>query len=121
MFTNSDATFYLNGEEGYSRLYVPHVFWQEKEENEASKQGVTGENTVYIAIPNDEISQAAFQPKKDMVVKGNCGIIFDNSSDKGVSDSLKKLKKYSRVYEVLSASAKLYGSRNMHHYELNCR
>lgn len=119
MYTNSDMTLYSYSEDGYERHYIEKVFWQDSTQKNISKEGNSGTDEVYICIPYTV--DMAFTARKDIAVKGKCELEFDNTSDKGISDSLKQLKRLARVYEITKIADKCYGSRNMQHYELNCR
>ena len=119
MYTNSDMTLYSFTNNGYVRHYIEKVFWQDSVQKNTSKEGSSGADEVYICIP--ETDNMVFTVRKDIVVKGKCELEFDNTSDKGISDSLKQLKKLAKVYEIIKDADKRYGSSNMQHYELNCR
>ena len=119
MYTNSDMTLYSYSENGYERCYIEKVFWQDSTQKNISREGNSGTDEVYICIPCSV--DMVFTVHKDIVVKGKSELEFDNTSDKGISDSLKQLKRLARVYEITKVADKRYGSRNMQHYELNCR
>lgn len=117
MYTNASVTYYSHTDEGFLRHYIEAVFVMSDTQDSVSKDGSTRNDSLKIYIPAEQAKGIAFKAK-DLVVKGLCEVEFDNQSGKGISDSLKELKRSARVYEVYQVTEKLYGSKNMQHIEL---
>lgn len=117
MYTNASITYYSHTDKGYLRHYIEEAFIMSDTQNSVSKDGSTRNDSLKIYIPAEQTKGIVFK-NKDLVVKGLCETEFDNESDKGMSDSLKELKRSTKVYEVYQVSDKLYGSKNMQHIEI---
>lgn len=117
MYTNASVTYYSHTDIGFLRHYIEDVFVMSDTQDSVSKDGSTRNDNLKIYIPAEQAKGIVFKVK-DLVVKRLCEVEFDNQSDKGISDSLKELKRSTRVYEVYQVTEKLYGSKNMQHIEL---
>lgn len=91
MLTNTDCTLYHFNKltQGYDRYYLSTVMWQESRTQKIGKQGVIVSDDVNIYVPKEIAVFPKCTESMDMVVKGNIDFIFDNTSQKTISDSLK--------------------------------
>lgn len=106
MFTDTMMTLYRFNGKGFDRLIIPHCHWQECKAANVLKSGMQNADGIAIYIPlnalvlapNDFYFRATvcFQtliypsvPLSRHYCKGECNFIFDNSSDRSVSESLK--------------------------------
>ena len=81
---------------------------------------ITPDNTLYPAIdlfpgklnvPN--------RPAQDMIVKGECDFVFDNTDQKSVSESMKKFNGSYKVHTIMSVDIKDYGSKSLQHIKIS--
>ena len=70
-------------------------------------------------FPNADISPLC--PSQDIIVKGECNFIFDNSSDRSVSESLKSLRDKYEIHTVMSIDRLLYGPADLQHIKVSAR
>jgi hypothetical protein len=135
---SSCTVFKFNGK-GFDRCFVSSCHWQENKAKNVLKSGDQNADSVTVYIPADYsvitpdeiyvpsdslLANADIAPQiasKDIIVKGKCNIVFDNSNDKTVSESLKKLRSEYQFYTVMSIDRKLYGSKNLQHIKISAR
>lgn len=122
MYTNAAMTIYSYSKEGYTRNVVRGVLWQEVKQSNIEKTGLTSADSVKIFIPVENAPHNLdFTTNKDLVVKGEVLIDFDNTSSQTINASLTDLKADHDVYTITVADAKLFGSPAMQHYQLSCK
>lgn len=139
MLTESSCTIYKFNGIGYDRFFVPHCHWQEDKASNVLKSGLQNADSVTMYIPLDSmyvapqkhlypsatlLPNAENVPKlatKDIIVKGECNFIFNNSSQQKASESLKKLREQYDYFTVMSIDRKLYGSKNLQHIKISAR
>lgn len=139
MLTDTSCTVYKFNGVGYDRYCVPQCHWQEDKASNVLKSGMQNADSVTVYIPLDSVfvvpsknllpgksllPNAENVPKlatKDIVVKGECNFVFDNSSQQSVSESLKKLREQYDYFTVMSIDRKLYGSENLQHVKISAR
>lgn len=140
MLTESSCTLYIHNGIGFDRYYVSECHWQEDRAANVLKSGLQTADSVIVYIPdtvriiapdksvfssvklypNERIS--ANNAAKDMLVKGKCEFIFDNTSAQSVSESMKMFRnKYPDFVTVSSIDRKLYGSKKLRHIKLSAR
>ncbi len=79
-------------------------------------------DSVKVFIPHENTPEGLkFTTGKDLVVKGEISTEIDNASQQTISTSLATLKAANDVYTVTVADGKLYGSKNMQHYQIMCK
>lgn len=122
MQTNTDCTIYkYDGTTGgYNRVYIPTVFWRECKAANVLKSGLQGADSVIIYIPIISSGSAPQTAAKDMCVKGNCGFVFDNTSQQTISDGMKAFRQHKFV-TVSSIDVKRYGIANLQHIKISAK
>ena len=111
MLTNTDCTLYHFNKltQGYDRYYLSAVMWQESRTQKIGKQGVIVSDDVNIYVPKEIATFPKCELTRDMLVKGNIDFIFDNTSQKTVSESLKEFNHtYPESVTVLTYEDKNY-------------
>lgn len=123
MYTNADITLYSCSKDGkYTRNVIKGVFWQESKQSNIEKTGMVSADSVKVFIPHENTPEGLkFTTGKDLVVKGEISTEIDNASQQTISTSLATLKAANDVYTVTVADGKLYGSKNMQHYQIMCK
>lgn len=139
MFTDTTLTLYRFNGKGFDRLIIPHCHWQECKAANVLKSGLQNADGIVIYIPlkalvltpdklllpskhlflNADISP--INPSQDIIVKGECNFIFDNSSDSSVSESLKTLRNKYEIHTVMSIDRLLYGPADLQHIKVSAR
>ena len=111
MLTNTDCTLYHFNKltQGYDRYYLSAVMWQESRTQKIGKQGVIVSDDVNIYVPRENALFPKCELAKDMLVKGNIDFVFDNTSQKTVSESLREFNHtYPESVTVLTYEDKNY-------------
>lgn len=123
MYTNADMTLYSCSMDGkYTRTVINKVFWQEVKQSNIEKTGLTSSDSVKVFIPDSSAPNGLnLTPVKDVVVKGEITFEFDNTTPQTIGDSMINLKSLHEVHSVSVADDKLYGSKNMQHYQISCK
>lgn len=128
MLTNESCTLYLKNGEGFDRYFVPACHWQESKASNVLKSGLQNADgvAVYIFVKDigDELKAALVARKsaaQDIVIKGECDITFDGSSQQSASQSLKALSAQADVHTVMSIDRLLYGSAELQHFKISAR
>jgi hypothetical protein len=139
MRTESSCTVFKFNGKGFDRYFVGSCHWQENKARNVLKSGDQNADSVTVYIPADYLvmtpdesyvpserllANADIAPQtasKDIIIKGKCSFIFDNSNDRTVSESLKKLRSEYQIYTVMSIDRKLYGSKNLQHIKISAR
>lgn len=122
MICTSDCTVFIALEKGFESRYIPECHWVENLSSDVLKTGQTKSDTVTVYIPSE---YSAFAPKstdRDMVVKGKCDFVFDNTDDKTVSESMREFRKQHKCFTVKEIDSKLYiYSSNVSHIKVVAR
>ena len=139
MLTESSCTLYLKTGEGFERYVVPECHWQESFAANVLKSGLQNANGIVVYIPKKAMvlfpdgrlypSSRLFpnanispqKPAQDMIVKGECDFIFDNSTPQAASESLRAMNTLYNVHTVMRVDRLLYGSEELQHYKLSVR
>lgn len=119
MYTNTDITLYSFAGGRYERLVINNVFYQESEQTNIIKSGIANVSSALILIPYK--TDMLFKKGKDLIVKGICETLIDNTSPQTISQSIKALRQAHKVLTVMTADEKKIGSKDMWHYELGCK
>ncbi len=119
MYTNAKATLYSYQNGSYARKFLSDVFWDECKQSNIIKSGLVNSDSTLINIPYSEL--ITFTQGKDIIVKGDCAYIIDNTSQQTISAGLKYLKDNCNMLTVMVADLKDFGSKDMWHYELSCK
>ena len=125
MLTNTDCTLYHFNKltQGYDRYYLSAVMWQESRTEKIRKQGVLISDDVNIYVQREIAVFPKCTESMDMAVKGNIDFIFDNTSQKTVSESLKEFNHtYPDSVTVLTYEDKRYSvNEQLDHIKLTAR
>ncbi len=139
MIAESSCTVYKFNKTGFDRYYVASCHWQENKARNVLKSGDRNADsvTVYITLksmmltpcesllPSENLLPSAEtapqNASNDIIVKGECDFVFDNSSEQTVSQSLKRLREKYCIYTVMSIDRKLYGSENLQHVKISAK
>ena len=120
MYTNTSITLFLYKNGAYTKYDIDKAFWDERKASNVVKSGLVNADSVKIFIPytKDELE---FAPSRDIVIRGKIQEGIDTTSEKTVAESKKKLQEKYGFVTVASCDKKLYGSKEMWHYELSCK
>ena len=125
MLTNTDCTLYHfnKAAQGYDRYYISVVMWQESRTQKIGKQGVIVSDDVNIYVPKEIATFPRCELAKDILVKGNIDFVFDNTSQKTVSESLREFNHtYPESVTVLTYEDKRYSvNEQLDHIKLIAR
>lgn len=126
MFTNADATLYLyrKTEDGvkYERREIWGVFWDDVRQSTFLQTGQKDAVSVLLVIPLSSLEEPlGITPGRDLAVRGIVYDEIDCTDEKTQSESLAALKAAHSYVTVISADEKLYGSKEVQHYELTCK
>ena len=133
MFTDTMLTLYRFNGKGFDRLIIPYCHWQECKAANVLKSGMQNADGIAIYIPSNALVLAPNDflfpsadisplcPSQDIIVKGECNFIFDNSSDRSVSESLKSLRDKYEIHTVMSIDRLLYGPADLQHIKVSAR
>lgn len=121
MLTNADCTVYRynKANQGFDRYYIPAVMWRESKGANVLKSGLQSIDSVTVFISAQYVKSAPKTPAKDMLVKGNCDFVFDNTSLQTVSESLKTLRAQRDFVTVSAVDEMLYGG--LPHIEVSAK
>lgn len=114
MLTDSDVTIYaikrIKGQLDpvYSRIYLPHVHYEEDLAVNVDKDGYSAADRVKVYVPT---TKSLGISKGDYLVRGEHPAITN-------TDELKALKTSSRVYVITGVSDRLYGAKSLQHIEI---
>jgi hypothetical protein len=131
------CTLYRSNGIGFDRFYIGSCHWQENKAKNVLKSGLQNADslTVYIYAEDMYITPSAMvlppvypaveviphNTTKDMLVKGNCDFVFDNTSLATVSECMKAFRQKYTFHTVTSVDYKLYGGKNMQHIKVSAR
>lgn len=121
MKPNADITLYHYVDKKYIRQYIKDVFWFDSKQSNVLKSGLVNADRVMIHIPITSVEDLEITTSKDLVIKGNITMEIDSASEQSESESLELLNATYDVFTVNAFDPKLYGSRNLQHYELSCK
>ncbi len=139
MITESSCTIYIHNKISFDRYYIPKCHWQELKASNVLKSGNVNADGITVYIPasssvlapngflypsNELFTNMDILPQnaaKDIIVKGECKFVFDNTSDKAASESLKKLRETSDIHTVMSIDRLLYGLPELQHIKISAR
>ncbi len=87
MLTNADITLFEKG--NYTRHLIENVCFSDSRGQTVTKNGVQISDSILIYIYSD-----GYLPKSgDIVVKNRCDFLFDDSSQKSLSESMRIFRK----------------------------
>lgn len=113
MLTNASCTVYRkNANGGYDREFVPTCFWMDSRGASVKTGGVVGETGVTVYFPSR--SAPTLTAQSDILVRGDCPHVFDNTSASSISSSLRVLAAAYDIVTVASVEDKRYGATIPH-------
>ena len=117
MIGETVCTVYRANNKEYDRIILQSCHWQENKASNVIKSGLQNAHsiTVYVFSPTEDMLEIKPQ---DLIVKGECNFIFDNTSEQSLSKSLKELKQSYSVHSIKSVDCKMYGSKSMQHIKI---
>lgn len=140
MLTDTGITLYRFNGAGFERCYIGACHWQEsKAANVLKSGGNQNADGITVYVPADSLRltpnklllpggslfpNADISPQnaaKDIIVKGECNFLFDNSSERTVSESLRELRNNYDIHTVMSVDRLLYGSPDLRHIKISAR
>ncbi|MEG0899518.1 MAG: DUF6751 family protein [Oscillospiraceae bacterium] len=123
MYTNTDVTYYAYDDGKYTRTVItgkPYgAFWDEVKASNVVKSGRESADSAVIYVPEYNWPDITPSTSLDLIVRGNCVLTVDSSSNQKASQSLVAIKAAGAL-TVKSIDSKLYGSLNMQHYKISC-
>lgn len=119
MLVNADCTLYLFDETtgGYNKYVIKDVYWNENKAGNVIKSGLTSADSVVVYLYSDSVVPKHLT--RDMIVKGQCNFVFNNTDSKTISDSLKYFKKSVDSHTIMSCDNKMFGG--LPHIELSAK
>lgn len=119
MMTNSDCTLYLYDKAtgGYTRHFISGVYWRENKAGNVLKSGLQTADSTTVYLYSDKVAPAS--PTKDMLVKGKCDFVFDNTSTQTISESKKRFDTEHSHVTVMSIDRYMFGG--LPHIEVSAK
>ncbi len=114
MICTSSCTVFVALEKGFERRYIPECHWVENLSSSVTKTGRENAQGVTVYIPPKYKNLAPENTDRDILVKGKCDFVFDNTDDRTVSESLREFRKQYEFFTVMSVESKLYGGGTSH-------
>lgn len=97
MLYNANLTVYES--KTYEKHIIEKVYWNDSRGQTATKNGIQITDSVTVYVYSDE-----YIPKKeDIIVRNVCDFFFDNSSQKAVSESMKKFREICPDFAVVKS------------------
>lgn len=139
MLTDTNCTLFKYNGVGFDRYYIAECHWQECKASNVLKSGLQNADSIIVYIPADalvmtpdertvpskdlfpNLNKSPQNASKDIIIKGECNFIFDNSTDRTASESLKKLREDYDIHTVMSIDVLLYGSTDLQHIKISAR
>lgn len=119
MMTNSDCTLYLYDKAtgGYTRHFISGVYWRENKAGNVLKSGLQTADSTTVYLYSDKVLPDS--PTKDMIVKGKCDFVFDNTSQQTISESKKRFDTEHSHVTVMSIDRYMFGG--LPHIEVSAK
>lgn len=116
MLTNASCTLYhKRADGGYDRAFIPECFWMDARGASVKTGGIVKTADVTVYIPEKHAPKLT--AKGDILVRGDCPHVFDNTTDKTISDSLAALREAYDIAVVAEVEDKRYG-RSLRHIKV---
>ena len=119
MMTNADFTLYLYDKAtgGYTRYFISGVYWRENKAGNVLKSGLQTADSTTVYLYSDKVVPDS--PTKDMLVKGKCDFVFDNTSPQTISESKKRFDTEHSHVTVMSIDRYMFGG--LPHIEVSAK
>ena len=127
MLTTDSCTLYLKSGNGFTRYFIPLCHWEEREANNVLKSGMANADSVVVYAFKSDIPKAlqellrTHKVNQDMLVYGECGYEFDNTTPQSVSACMKEFREEYDSHTVKSLDKLLYGSESLQHFKFSAR
>lgn len=113
MLTNASCTVYhKRADGGYDREFVPAVFWMDSRSASVKTGGIVPGVGVIVYFPEATVPKLTAQG--DILVRGDCPQLFDNTSPATVSASHRALTAAYDIATVTDVDDKRYGTALRH-------
>lgn len=97
MLTNADVTVFEK--DTFRKHTICKAYWNDTRGQTISKNGIQVSDSVIVYLYSDE-----YVPKAgDVIVRNVCDFVFDNSSQKAVSESMKKFRESCPDFAVVKS------------------
>lgn len=113
------VTVYHNNGKSWERAVYAGCFWEDDRQRAISKSGLQDADRLYVSVLFAAAPELQLEPGKDMIVKGECPAVIDNTSQNTQSATIKALRAEYEVFTVTALSLKDHScNRRMHHWEI---
>lgn len=113
------VTIYHNDGQTWERNVYKGCFWEDDRQRAIAKSGLRDADRLYVSLPLAKAPALALEPGKDMIVKDECPVEIDNTSQSTQSATIKELRAEYEVFTVTALSLKDHSlNRRMHHWEI---
>lgn len=117
MLTNASCTVYhKNTDGGYDREFIPACFWMDSRGASVTTGGVVPGVGVIVYFPADTAPKLTAQG--DILVRGDCPHVFDNTSAASISASLTALRTTYDIATATDVDDKRYGGARLRHVKV---
>ena len=120
MMMDDTATLYRYRESdgGYDRVFIPSCYWMETRGASVQTGAIRTGETAVVYIP--EAYARKVVPQRDLLVRGNCPHVFDNSSPVALSASFTALTESYGVVTAIECVDRLHGHA-LRHIEVHAK
>jgi len=116
MKNTTKVTIYHLGT-AWTRAVYDGAFWDDDQASKIAKTGLASADRLYVSIPLANAPNLDINKGKDYIVKGECALTIDSTSQASISASIKSLQS-AGAFLITTVSKKDHGSKRMHHWEL---
>lgn len=114
MLVNADITLFEK--ENYTRHFIENVYFNDGKGQTITKNGVQISDNIVVYIYSD-----VYLPKSgDIIVKNKCDFLFDSSSQKNISESMKTFREEYPDFAVVK-TVNNYRFGGLPHIEITAR
>lgn len=114
MLVNADITLFEK--ENYTRHFIEDVYFSDSRGQTVTKNGIQISDSVVIYIYSDSY----FPKSGDIIVKNRCDFEFDDSSQKTISESMKRFREKYPDFAVVE-TVNNYQFGGLPHIEVTAR
>lgn len=113
MLTNASCTVYhQRADGGYDREFIPACFWMDSRGASVQTGGIVPGGGVIVYFPEESAPELTAQG--DILVRGECPHLFDNTDAASVSVSRRALAAAYDIATVTDVDDKRYGTALRH-------
>lgn len=119
MLTNADCTLYRYDKAtgGFTRHLIERVYWRENKAGNILKSGLQAVDSTTVYLYSDAVVPSA--PAKDMLVKGSCDFVFNNTSPQTILQSMNDFRAAYSAVTVMSVDNYMFGG--LPHIEVSAK